>query len=153
MKSSYNKIHSCIPPEENFGQNLTFTFNPSDSIEWQNKGPTSNHLKDWIEKYHKVFDKCSSAVIECRPELSKLGRMHWHGSIKIVSQMFYLKDIHLLKLNGTFEIDTISDPMIWDLYCRKQQETMGPLCESNDTLYIYQSKKYILRSYDSFRKL
>lgn len=153
MKNPPKAIHSCIPPEECFGQLLSFSYNPVDKHEWQNLGPLDNPIADWVNYNHKMFDKCKGCIIRCVPELSQLGRLHWHGTLRIINvTQFYMMDIQRLKLHGSFEIDVISDPMVWHRYCYKQEGIMAKYCYTNNVNYEYNSRKYESRSYDSFRR-
>jgi len=139
MNRKLHDLHESIAPEEIVrGHLYAFTFNPKDLHDWQTKSWCGNPWKDWINACSKLFDQCKSIKLKLYPEVSKLGRPHWHGYLKVVDvPKFFLQDIHRLKLNGAFEIDTISDLMRWDLYIRKGQEIWGPYSVDNDCHYIY----------------
>lgn len=69
------------------------------------------------------INKLSNCDIFIYPELSKLGRLHFHGWIKIIHVLyFYLTDIKVLCDIGSFEIDTISEPDKWLTYVTKQNK-------------------------------
>jgi len=130
--------HQSIAPEDIAeGQLYAFTFNPADLHDWHSKTWMGNPWKDWITSNQKIFEQCKSIKVKLYPEVSKLGRPHFHGYIRIIDKpKFYLIDIHRLKLNGAFEIDTINDPMVWNLYVRKAQEIWGPYSAQNEVNYI-----------------
>lgn len=71
-------------------------------------------------------------------EISKGSRLHFHGYITVHDVIkFYYYDIRKLKHYGTFEIDFIQDPMIWDLYIKKQKDKMDKFCHENNMQYEY----------------
>jgi len=91
--------------------------------------PFGTHLRDWAEEQALLFARCKHATIEVYMELSRNGRFHFHGRIKFESiiciMYFYSVDLRRLHASGTGEIDTETDPMKWNLYCRKQFDYMS----------------------------
>jgi len=71
-------------------------------------------------------------------EISSLGRLHFHGRIQINEiPMFLSTDLKRLMENGTLEIDSISDPEKWLLYCTKQKVFMNNFCDKNTMVYHF----------------
>lgn len=95
--------------------------------------PSNDHQK-WDEservreftKYYKtyVFKQLLPNSFAVMIEISSTGRLHFHGSIKFVSDKeilkFYTYTIHNLLRGNQIEIDTIADLSAWETYCNKQ---------------------------------
>lgn len=63
-------------------------------------------------------------------EISRLGRLHIHGTISITDPIdFFMTGIVQLQKMGTFKIDTIDKSDVWDVYCMKQQKYISKLCK------------------------
>lgn len=110
------------------------------------------NLKDYGEPpfssqlvhYHAVFDKyiSPSSQLEARPELSKKGRLHFHGIIKwkTFKQLFlFLQALPTLLSIAQIEIDTGGDDWQWYVYCRKMRHIIKPMCSVYSSDYCYRS--------------
>lgn len=114
-----------------------FTVSPSDKhqhYKYNSSTRVNEFMKDWTEKLEKLF-KVSTIKVKLRLEISKAGRLHFHGWITYRTdediRMFYLTifnkltemctiDIHeftALKANGD-EFD--SKYKTWKEYVNKQ---------------------------------
>lgn len=127
QNGKFHGSHTMIDVEKVcYGQNYTFNYNPEDSRQYWNQD-------DRVMKFYKYHKQFVFGNLNCyfllRMEISKLGRLHYHGIIrwdnKEILYKFLVENVHQLTLNGTFEIDTIADPKEWDRYMSKQ--TMIPI--------------------------
>lgn len=66
-----------------------------------------------------------NAVIDCHMEISRNGRLHFHGTILFGANKdildFYLNRIRTFQMHYNLEIDTIDDVRVWDEYCKKSK--------------------------------
>lgn len=139
-----NGLHKCLKPETvETGVAYTFSFNPESQPIIQSFGKmTLTSFTTWSEEIYKMFDRCVYCIIETYMELSSAGRLHFHGTLKIVNiPKFYYFDLKILKFHGSFEIDTINtDNDQWDRYCLKQKPFMVPFCEEYGMPYLYHTR-------------
>lgn len=123
----------------------SFSFSPKEQpmLESINRvDPFGTNLKEYITERYGLFNRLKNCTLKLNLELSRNGRFHFHGTIKITNiLLFYSVDIRRLQAHGTYEIDIISDPMFWDLYCAKQADLMKDFAESEGIEYIYRSQK------------
>lgn len=96
----------------------TLTINPENKLQCFNSHTRVNDCLKELDHVLFYIKNC-----ELYPELSKTGRLHYHGTIWFNSTdeiiNFYLNLPHTLK-KCTIEIDTISNKDVWDDYCTKQ---------------------------------
>lgn len=125
----------------------TFNFNPNDDFQYW-------HATDRIDKLHKMAQYWLDdidAIIEMQMEVSPLGRLHFHGTIKwgLVANAplsapasqsgpsallsFYLFTLPKLVTKGTLKIGNITDEAIWDTYCHKQKALSLPSLKTTDS--------------------
>lgn len=91
--------------------------------------PYSNPHATFFKYVFTHLEKCVNSHYELYYELSPLGRQHYHGFLTVSNIAgFYTKDIHVLRMIGTFCIkqQTMDSEgiinNIWFTYCTKQQE-------------------------------
>lgn len=139
MKSHYTAKYSCLSPEDvNTSSYYAFTLSPSSQPQQTNLGKMrlncmSHWCKDEIIRSLNRLRYCKYTLFT---EISKGGRLHYHGTIMIENiPWFYYHDIPLLKGIGTYEIDTVEDVKIWKQYCLKQRTFMESFCKDNDMTY------------------
>lgn len=134
-----NKYEIVKPEDVRVNTRYTFSFNPEEQPKPQRfYNITLTLFSSWSEKNIELFKSMKYAKIETYMEISKNSRLHYHGYIKILDIVnFYFFEVPKLKHYGTFEIDFISDPMTWDLYCKKQKDEMEKFCNKNNMLYHY----------------
>lgn len=128
---------TTVPPElVQVGSKYTFTLNPKE----QHFGRECrfNFMYKHIFNILQCLHSCDYVLY---PEISKLGRIHYHGTIVINDVVeFYVYDIPFLMDRFTFEIDTITDDDKWTKYMTKQQAIMEPYAKTNKTPYKLDSK-------------
>lgn len=129
---------SFSPEDCRFMQWYTFTYNPPDQPQY---GELTG-LEDWIKSYQMKFLQCNNCDIYCVPEFSKMGRLHFHGAIRIHEGIkFWVFDIHKLK-EGSFEIDELTDPSVWRTYMFKQHNLILPLItDEHHCFYLFDSSE------------
>lgn len=84
-----------------------------------------------IREYYKmvqILKHCSTFVLF--PEVSKVGRWHYHGRIEITdTYYFHVYAMPLIKKFSHIDLDTIEDDIAWLNYCTKDEEIMRPVIE------------------------
>lgn len=108
-----------------------FTLNPCDEFQHMPTfgGLHVNRLKLVRDNVLAFFEKnIRFCAFFLNVEVSRLGRVHYHGVLQILLPLeFYLYDIPLLLKRFQIEIDTISETKVseiypsWDAYCTKQR--------------------------------
>lgn len=122
-KSSFKRdivdIEFIVPKEK-----YTFTYCPVDSRQYFNAGV--NRERYFKKHMSELFstDQYVGIHIWCRPEVSRSGRLHLHGTIEFTDKdcikRFYINIIHDLLEYAKVEIDTIGDMKDWHNYLNKQ---------------------------------
>lgn len=129
-----------IKPEECLPNILySFSYNPESQPTVQRFYNISlKCFESWSQEIYEIFTSLRNCTIRTYMEISKAGRLHFHGYIKIQDIVnFYFYDLKKLKHYGTFEIDFINDPLKWDLYIKKQKPYMELFCKVNDMTYEF----------------
>lgn len=105
-----------------------FSFNPeSQPCSW-----ASDKVNKWFTEMIKVFGHLKASTVEMSVELSKLGRLHFHGTIQITSLWkFYYYDVPFLCKEGSFEIDTIKSLDEWQTYVDKNKDEMSKMMKEH----------------------
>lgn len=131
-----NAPHKNIAYED-FLEDTTYAISISPMVQYQNQNDRCVVAQQRIESFIHTFSKnylpafALVAKTHLHLELSSLGNLHYHGTIKVNKThklQWYAISIPILKNNGTFEIDTITDPIIWDEYCNKQKLPYDYIC-------------------------
>lgn len=141
--ASYTKSHSkqhkiSVPSMELIDLNHWYTFTINLSDEFETLTQNVDQYKYFCKKYIHPYSE-----FQLYAELSKLGRLHYHGLIKfveiekLVDFYFSLRELYPLV---AMEIDTISDPKKWDDYIFKQQKYMGVACKLKGIDYCLNNK-------------
>ena len=141
-----NRKHKNPSPEEIVkSQWYAFTYNP----EVQPLRPNFQlDLITWHNGMDNIFKSLKYCEIKLRPELSQGSRWHYHGQIQINEIMkFYIFDLPVLRENGAYEIDSMSEVKIsekynsWEDYCKKQEKMMKDICTEYGIPYHYDKSK------------
>lgn len=141
-KLDFKPKYSCVKPEDiHLGLKYSFSYNPEDQPLFEKFYKMKlNTLNDWSQKYEDIFTTLKYCKISIYLEISSNARFHWHGYIEILNIVpFLLHDCAKLKHYGTYEIDIIKDPLIWDKYITKQKSFMEIYCNKNDLKYYITS--------------
>jgi len=119
--------HDIISPEDwlsdrnkGFTPDMAFTFSPP-----YRKGLP---LMDLMNEYCSLFDELEHCELSVYPEMSCLGRIHFHGYIYIWDigdiLRFYHTDLQLLIQYGTVSIKVQTSEKDWQDYVFKQRFLM-----------------------------
>jgi len=131
----YDDPHKAPAPEDiQLGVWYSFSYNPSSQppLSAINRiSPFDPSLSEWFaQEITSLFKRLKNIEIVANLEISRKGRFHLHGRILFLNIInAYAVDLRRLQQHGTYEIDTIKDPVEWNLYCRKQSSLMEPFCE------------------------
>lgn len=105
----------------------SFSYNP----ESQPCSYASDRIQKWYSEMVKVISSLKACNVVLNLEISKLGRLHFHGTIQISSLWkFYYYDVPKLMVEGSFEIDTIKSIEDWQAYVDKNKDEMSKMCEA-----------------------
>ncbi|AXH73544.1 MAG: putative replicase [Cressdnaviricota sp.] len=126
-KTHFKPLHTIPSPEEiHLKTKYTFNFNPSDEYQYFGKEDRLKMFTNWSNTY--VFNTFC-AKLEVYLEISRLGRLHYHGTIEFDNVLdireFFIDKLHSITLKGTLEIDTITDLNIWMTYCTKSKHVIS----------------------------
>lgn len=124
VKQFSNPQFSSPPPEDMpVSVNFSFTFNPSDQYQCWGCVDPKERFKKVHQSISEIFSYFSNSYYtEGYLEVSKAGRVHYHGVIRMIDTFcFFMSTIPFLKRYGTYEIDYIESPDTWEEYCVKQQ--------------------------------
>lgn len=139
QKNAQIKVkHNCIPPEDIHPEKIySFSYNPQEQPLFEKFYKMKlNNLSDWSNQMKNIFQNLKFCNIEVNLELSRKGRFHYHGVIKIDKPIeFVLHDLKMLAHYGTYEIDHINNFEQWNTYCEKQQHLIEPYCEHHNMSY------------------
>lgn len=111
-----------------------------------NLAKVSGHPLADFEEYFKMFHhltKNLNLVLAIRPELSKKGRLHYHGTIQFLDSasiiQFYYNTYFKQSIQQSVNllIGIIGDFNSWDIYCKKQRLHMKAFCQSLNLKYYY----------------
>lgn len=136
----YKEKYSILKPEDIVLFNrYSFSFNPEDQPKPQRfYSITLNLFTSWAEQIYNMFVSLRYCEVETYMEISKSSRLHFHGYIKINDIFnFYFYDLPKIKHYGTLEIDHIKDPLVWDLYIKKQKSFCELFCAKHNIIYHF----------------
>lgn len=119
-------------------ETYTFTVNPSDRYQYFNK----------IDRFRKAYRSARSylanicyAEYDLYPEISKTGRIHWHGYITMLNAAsFQLYDVPMMSKYSIYEIDFLTDPLVWHDYIEKDKTQMKKLTDHLIIMYKITNK-------------
>lgn len=123
----------AISPEQiKIDTEYAITINPSDEHQYFR---SSDRLKDFTNFWQTYIQNLQCDLV-LHLEVSKLGRLHWHGLIKFPKQQninnFYLNDIHNLTLRSMQLIKPITDSGKWQEYCQKSKHMFDVTIKTTD---------------------
>lgn len=113
---------------------LTVNLAGDDIVEFRTK------YADYVTFFYKKFKHC---VFRVYPEISPLGRLHYHGYIRFDTPddivMFYIDTIRSMVFEKSCDIAIapLGDfgDMTWYYYCRKQKHIMKPFFRKSKIKY------------------
>lgn len=135
-----NRRHKNPSPEDmKVNEGYAFTYNP----EVQPLTPKFTlDLITWHNGMDNMYKSLKYCDITLYPELSQGSRWHYHGYIRLTDVMkFFIYDLPILRENGSYEIDILTDHEIWRKYVSKQENIMKDVCTEYGIPYRYESKK------------
>ncbi len=144
--TSYTKPkHECIKPEDLvINTSYAFTLNmrdqlPMNTVQYHYFNKFIGTYHTYINGVYKSLNELKGSVLDTRLEVSQLGRIHLHGTIRVHSKFnFYVRDVRLLTNIGTLSIKELKEPEVWTEYCQKQAHIFLPVhTEYADSVYLY----------------
>lgn len=112
-----------------FDQYYAFTYNPIDKYQYF-ASPACYRLKYCNNDIEDIF-KSKAVRIKYYLEVSKKGRIHIHGVIKILDASFYIRDIRDINTRGNICIKDLKSEPEWETYCLKQQLPLDQYLQMN----------------------
>lgn len=98
------------------------TINPDDEHQYWG---SEDRIGTFYNKlsYKLIIEVHNTCQLELYPEFSSRGRLHFHGTIKMLNKIeFYEQVLRRLMKWCQLEIDTINDQEAWKKYYIKQQD-------------------------------
>jgi len=129
MRKQNSASRWTLPSMEHAKTNIkyAFSFNP----ESQPCSYASDRIQKWWVEQVKLFGSLKGSSIELSVEISKTGRLHFHGVIQLTTLWkFYYYDVPKLMKDGAFEIDTISKHDEWMAYVDKNKDEMSEMMKA-----------------------
>lgn len=146
----FKRKHTSIKPEDLIlNKEYAFSYNPKEQlgitcIKYTHHKRFINTYHDWVNNMHKLFKKLQGCNICVVLEVSQLGRLHFHGYIRVKNKfLFYVKDIPYLMSLGTIAIVPINEPDEWKKYLCKQEHVFKKTHDhlEADSTYKYSNEK------------
>lgn len=113
--------YSPSPEEVKVDIEYAITINPSDTYQYFS---SHDRIKEFTD-FWQVYINTMACEIKLCLEVSKMGRLHWHGIIKFHTQKnintFYVSNIHALSLRCMHIIKPIASKADWDVYISKSK--------------------------------
>lgn len=120
FKGSNAKCTFLKPENIVEGTIYAFTYNPSTQPYRDGIGP--NPIKFWWDNIVDEFNEYKYCELMLYPEISSMGRLHFHGVIIILdTAKFYYYTVPEMVKNASIEMDTVKDELVWYEYCTKQE--------------------------------
>lgn len=129
MRKQNSTSRWSLPAMEHMKTNIkyAFSYNP----ESQPCSYASDRIQKWYTEMIKLFGSLKGSFIDLSVEISKLGRLHFHGTIEVSTLWkFYYYDVPKLMKDGSFEIDTISKYDEWIAYVDKNKDEMSEMMKA-----------------------
>jgi len=145
---------SILSPEKvEINVKYTFSINPNDDYQFWNDTEAervkkaTNHITWLCRKYCNIY-------FELFMDVSRVGRIHWHGTIlfnnRLNIKQFFTEIIHDLTLKHTIEMDTIADPKKWLEYCTKTKHLWDNTVSTRELMKKYLRKELPVKYKDYF---
>lgn len=145
MRKENSASRWSLPAMEHAKKDIdyAFSFNP----ESQPVSYASDRLQKWWIEMAKLFGSFKGSTVKLQVEISKLGRLHFHGTLKISTLWkFYYYDVPKLMKDGAFEIDTISKVDEWTAYVNKNKDEMSEMMKAFGLPYSLATEKVKVHS-------
>lgn len=145
MRKENSASRWSLPAMEHCKKDIdyAFSFNP----ESQPVSYASDRLQKWWIEMAKLFGSFKGSTVKLQVEISKLGRLHFHGTLKISTLWkFYYYDVPKLMKDGAFEIDTISKVDEWTAYVNKNKDEMSEMMKAFGLPYSLATEKVKVHS-------
>lgn len=140
MPKMFKPKHS-LPSMEDAEENLLYSFSYNPQFQ---PSDYQGNVNNWWNTQVKLIGKLKGCEVSMTMELSKLGRLHFHGTLTIITLWkFYYNDVPMLMKEGTFEIDTIKSIDDWNAYVDKNKNEMSKFCEAYGLPRTLQTKKTV----------
>lgn len=132
MLEEYKKLDASI-------LTVAITINPDNEFQFLDQigseriKKATNHIKYLVRK-HSQLD------LELHIDISKRGRIHWHGLLRFRDikhiRYFYEEFVPQMTTQHTMEVDTISNMENWMKYCNKTKLLWNVVVETNEVCKI-----------------
>lgn len=129
MRKNSHPARWNLPLMEHMKANTKYalSYNP----ESQPCSYASDRIQKWYTEMIKLFGSLKGCTIDISVEISKLGRLHFHGTIEVITLWkFYYYDVPKLMKDGAFEIDTIDKYDEWMAYVNKNKDEMSEMMKA-----------------------
>lgn len=134
-KFETNKASIMSPEEIKLNDYYTLTLNPNDRHQYFEDPKRIDKLTTFVEC---LILECPNMDINIHMEISRKGRLHFHGIIKFCKiehvLYFYLNKINEWLSYFQIEMDTIADLDVWNKYCIKSNHLINVNINSKDVL-------------------
>lgn len=128
------------------GKLYAFSFNPMDKWQYDHvKGQFRLRTKSFLDDAQRLFF-FAGASTRTWVEVSKKGRLHYHGVILIHDKsLFYVYDLTGLEKSGALCIKEIDNEDKWYEYCQKQFQFHAWLYKEHDKVMPIETGEFSKR--------
>lgn len=141
QKNAYQNQKYSLPSMEDAILNYAYAFSYNPQFQ---PSDYQGDFEKWYNSIIKILCKMKGCEISFSVELSKLGRLHFHGTLIMTTLWkFYYYDVKLLMNEGTFEIDTIKSIDEWQAYVDKNKIEMSTMMEAYGLPRTLQTKRTV----------
>jgi hypothetical protein len=104
------------------GDYLAITINPAD--QFLNEITYSRRAQKFCSYWHAKLQSVPSDEYQFNLELSRYGRLHWHGYVKVDDPCLMANWVAIKKYkkNSNIDVDTVDDIDVWKKYIMKDEE-------------------------------
>lgn len=141
-KAPFTKTEIISPEEIILKEVYSITINPSDKRQYFD---CIDRVELLVEYMEKEICKVPNVDLKLHMEISRTGRLHFHGTISFNSYetitRFYKCHIHQWLEWGHINIDTIKDKEVWKTYCEKSKNIINEVLETSKIIKRYHKVK------------
>lgn len=126
------------------GDYLAITINPAE--QFLNEITYSRRAQKFTSYWHAKLNTVPSENYQWNLEISRYGRLHWHGYVKVDDPCLMANWIAIKKYkkNSNIDVDTVDDLQTWIKYITKDEELHKKYtlkCPSSFNITNYIKKK------------
>lgn len=148
------------PEDAKLGVPYCFNLNPKVQCSDYDDGYLLSSVRNWYDTIAKQLSTISHCDLELCLEISRTGRLHFHGTLTIRNYIgkFYSRDIPKFQGIGSFKLCEWKDCdnssyRDWQSYCDKQKIIIEEFCKQEEIERVYRTPKTTHQKYKSTKNV